>query len=220
MKKHFYWQIITIVTTGLWLTTTSLTLAEYKPPRKQKPPTTRTITTGSRGSCESQGDANLKLFAPQSHVGQTASIRPTFAWFVPDSQPLPMEFKLYKYDSQGHVKLKQKFSMLSKTGIMTLTLPKNRPSLEIGQRYLWEITILCDGLQPANNVFSMAEIDVIKIPKQLNSVSLNRQNINSLAEAGLWYDAMGAALKNKDKQSFIELIKTLSILEKSPNPEN
>ncbi|RUT05905.1 hypothetical protein DSM106972_031110 [Dulcicalothrix desertica PCC 7102] len=206
-------QLVTIGITSLLLTSTTIVLAEYKPPRGQRPPSGRTTTTGSRGGCETNAQTPLKLLAPQKHVGQTASIYPTFAWFVPDSKPLPIEFRLYIYDDKGEPQLQHQFLMQSKYGIMSLSLPKNKPSLKVGKRYLWQVVILCDSDQPANNLVAMAEIDVVKMPAQVRMQRDDRANVDILAEAGLWYDALGKAMRLGQKDVIHGLLKNLTALE-------
>lgn len=205
-------QLVTIGITSLLLTSTTIVLAEYKPPRGQRPPSGRTTITGGRGGCDN-AQTSLKPLAPQKHVGQTALIRPTFAWFILDSKPLPIEFRLYRYDDKGEPQLQQQFLMQSKYGIMSLSLPKNKPSLKVGKRYLWQVVILCYPDQPANNLVAMAEIDVVKMPAQVRFVRDDRANVDILAAAGLWYDALGNALRLGQKDVIHGLLKNLAVLE-------
>lgn len=213
MKNHIVRQLVTIGITSLVLASTTVVFAGYKPPRGQRPPSTRTTTTGGRGGCETNKEVSFKLLAPQKHVGQTASIRPTFAWFVPNSKPLPMEFRLYKYDAKGETQLQQQFQMQSKYGIMTLALPKNKPGLEVGNRYLWQVAILCNPNQAANDLVAMVEIDVVKMPTQVLFVRNTRANVDVLAQAGLWYDALSEALRTGQKDAVLELMNNLASLE-------
>lgn len=214
IKNYIFYALVTIgVTSSVILSSTAVVFAKYKPSSTQRSPTTRTTITGSRGGCETNGEGSLKLLAPQKHVGQTASIRPTFAWFIPDSKSLPMEFTLYKYDDKDRPQLQQQFKMQSKYGIMALTLPNTRTSLEVDKRYLWQVTILCDTKQPANNLVAMAEIDVIKMPRQMRFTRNARTNVDILAEAGLWYDALGEALRLNQKDIIQDLLENLAELE-------
>ncbi|HLP91403.1 MAG TPA: DUF928 domain-containing protein [Nostocaceae cyanobacterium] len=213
IKNYKFCQLVTIGITSLILASTTVARAEYKPPRGQRPPTTRTTTTGGRGGCETNGEISLQLLAPQNHVGQTTSTHPTFAWFVPDSKPLPMEFRLYKYNLNREPQIQQQVQMQSQYGIMTLTLPKNKPGLEVGKRYLWQVIILCNPNQPANDLFAMAEIEVVKMPKRVFLVRNSRTNINILAAAGLWYDALGEALRLGQKDVIYSLLNDLAALE-------
>ena len=127
--------------------------------------------------------------------------------------PLLMYFRIYKYDDKREPQLQQQFEMQSKYGIMTLALPKNQPSLEVGARYLWQVAILCDSDQPANDLLAMAEMDVVKMPAQVRFVSDDRANIDILAASGLWYDALGEALRTGQKEAVSELMNNLDTLE-------
>lgn len=211
------WQIIrnTLVNycaLGLWLATTSVALAEYQPPADQKPPSGYSQSTGSRGGCERQGETALKTLAPQKHVGQTASLHPTFAWFVPEAKPLPMEFTLYKYASGKELELAYKTQLKTSPGIMKLSLPKDKPGLSLRQRYLWQVAILCDANHPSSDLVAKAEIEVVEMPRALiKEISQRRdrnERIERLAAAGLWYDALAAALAdsslNKVASSLLE----------------
>ncbi|CBN54861.1 MULTISPECIES: DUF928 domain-containing protein [Kamptonema] len=213
IKTYIVCQLATICIASLFLASTTIALAEYKPPSGQRPPSGRTTTTGGRGGCESNPETSLKLLAPQKHVGQTASTRPTFAWFVFNSQPLPMEFRLYKYDANDEPQLQQQFQMQSQYGIMTLSLPENKPGLDVGKRYLWQIVILCQPDRPANDLVTMAEIDVVTMPAQVRFVRDARANVDILAEAGLWYDALGEALRLGEKDIIYGLLKNLTLVE-------
>ena len=126
LNKCIKAKLVTSCVLGLALVITPAVLAEYKPPSAQKPPSdytpatlvkyeppadqkppsdyTRGGTAGSRDGCEGEG-IPVTALAPLSHVGQTASTRPTFAWFVPDSTTKPVEFRLYEYDSNGKPQL-------------------------------------------------------------------------------------------------------------------
>lgn len=182
---------------GFWLTTTSVARAEYEPPPDQKPPSSYTQSTGSRGGCEVNGETSLTTLAPHEHIGQTASLRPTFAWFVPDSKPFSLEFSLYKYVPGGNIQLAYKTQLKSSPGIMKLSLPKNNSGLVFGQRYIWQVAILCDPNHPSSDVVAKAEIEVVKMPSTLAKKILGisgPKKIDLLAKAGLWYDCLGEAL--------------------------
>ena len=159
-------KIVTCCLTSLLLAYSTAALGEYKPPRTQRPPGGYTSTTGTRGGCEGIGETSLRLLAPINHVGQTASLYPTFAWFVPETKSLPIEFRLYKYGSNGQPQLQNKWKLQSNFGIMTLSLPKDKPGLERGQRYIWQVAMLCDSNRPSNDLVAMAEM-------AKNHISLN-----------------------------------------------
>jgi len=206
-------KLVSFCLTSLLLAYSSAALAGYKPPRTQRPPGGYTSTTGTRGGCEGMGETSLRLLAPTHHVGQTASIYPTFAWFVPETKSLPMEFRLYKYGSNNQPQLQNKWNLPSEFGIMTLSLPKNQPGLKQGERYLWQVAILCDFNHPSNDLVATAEVDVVEMPRVAAVEENTRKQVDVLASAGLWYDALGVALKTGERDALTELLTDLAALE-------
>lgn len=176
-------------------------LAEYKPPPGQPAPTDDTTTGGSRRGCENSLGRSLTVLAPKKHVGQTASVHPTFAWFVPDTKPFPLEFKLFELDKNNNPKElvhPKPIELQSSPGIMKLSLPENQPGLIVGQRYLWQVTVICDPNSPSSDLVASAEVRVVEMPSALKtalSTTQNRREVANLyAEAGLWYEALDEAL--------------------------
>ncbi|NJL35469.1 MAG: DUF928 domain-containing protein [Leptolyngbyaceae cyanobacterium SM1_4_3] len=84
---------------GLVLLTAPYALADYVPPSEPSSPQESTSSTGRRGGCDGEAETELTALAPQSYVGQTISTHPTFAWFIPDTQPFQVEFRLFEYNS-------------------------------------------------------------------------------------------------------------------------
>lgn len=208
---------LAIFTLSLLLTVTPIALAKYKPPQDQRPPGGYTSTTGSRGGCEDMGNTLLTVLAPQAHIGQTASSHPTFAWFVPNFSSLPMEFTLYTYDSSNVPKIAEKIKLQTSPGIMNLSLPKDKPGLTKGQKYLWQVAILCDLNHPSNDLVAKAEIKVVEMPKELTKkIPMVRDRLEMtklFAEAGLWYDALAAAMMTGRRDLVDNLLAELSELE-------
>ncbi|MGF1478233.1 MAG: DUF928 domain-containing protein [Cyanophyceae cyanobacterium] len=171
---------------------TKAALAGYVPPADQEPPSdyTRSGTAGHRGRCQSHEALSLTLLAPQTHVGQTASPQPTFAWYIPDPSNVSVEFRLFEYDLNNRPT--QPIATLSlppsSARIRTLSLPEPY-SLMVGKKYLWQIAIDCPDSQPD----AIARADV-KVVSPLFTEPVPPSQSANYAQAGLWYDALGQAL--------------------------
>ena len=186
-----YWLTSSIVGISIILATSAL--AEYQKPTTTSAPNSETTTsTATRGGCLAQEDSNLTAIAPYSHVGQTASTYPTFAWFVPDAENFPLEFYLEQYTANSQLETIYQQKLSSKPGIMSLSLPQDSPGLTVGQKYRWKIVMRCTRYRA---VVTMAEIEVVapssKAKTAFNKVTGTSQQANFLAEMGLWYDALG-----------------------------
>ncbi|WP_333451990.1 DUF928 domain-containing protein [Microcoleus sp. K5-D4] len=195
-------------------------LAKYTPPQNpSKPKETGTNTTRS-SSCEGNSSARLTALVPFSHVGVTISGHPTFTWFVPDSPPRPLQFRLFTRTGQ----LLYRTEMQSQPGIMSVALPSNLPQLLIGQSYQWQVVLVCDPDDPPSNVVAAAEIQVVQpaasLQSQLAAAQSPQRRIDLYAEAGLWYDAIAEARKasetSQSQAAVLELLDSLASSEAEP----
>jgi hypothetical protein len=222
-KKHLlYLFLISFVFSLL-----TVALGAYKPPSKPSAPKSPTTTTGTRGGCQENNKTSLTALAPQIHIGQTVSQYPTFTWFVPDSQPFPMEFRLYNYDSSDRPQLIEKVKLPSKPGIMQYSLSPRRPGLAVGQTYRWQVVIFCDPNRPSSAVATEALVQVVEIApalrQQLSMANDPIKKSNLLAKFGFWYDAFAEVSQNSNNQSIknykFDLLEDLASLEKTPQKE-
>lgn len=195
---------------GILIILATAALGEYKKPQTTSAPDGETTTsTATRGGCLNQERQSLTAIAPYSHVGQTASTHPTFAWFVPDAENFPLEFHLEEYTDNSQLKTIYQQKLSSKPGIMSLSLPQDSPGLTVGQKYRWKIIMRCTRYRA---VVTMAEIEVVapssKAKTTLNNIAGTSEQANFLAEMGFWYDALAMTFyadfqKSKLQSQFI-----------------
>lgn len=180
----------------------SAALAEYQPPDNQKPPSGKTSSTFTRDGCQGNQSTSLTALAPQEHVGQTASTRPTFAWFIPDSQPYPIEFRLNEHTPDGKREILLRKELQSEPGIMVLSLSEEEIELSVGQRYSWQVIVFCNPNRPSSALVVGADVDVVEMPLTLaNHLSATNNSVeraNLYAQSGLWYDALGQVLETRE----------------------
>ncbi|NER25625.1 MAG: DUF928 domain-containing protein [Symploca sp. SIO1C2] len=210
LNKYIKAKLITSSILGLSLLITPAALADYKPPAEQKSPSDYTRQGGSRDGCAGEG-MPLTALVPLTHVGQTISTRPTFAWIVPDSTTKQMKLSLYEYDSEGiPQQMGDPIVMdLNSSGIMTFTLQENRPELKVGNVYLWQVAIICDPYNPSSDLIVSADILVVEKPLDWENMLLDRSTASDAsdfyADKGLWYDALSQALKLAEESKLGEV---------------
>ncbi|AFY57180.1 protein of unknown function (DUF928) [Rivularia sp. PCC 7116] len=195
----------------------------------EPPPKTNGRSAGSRGCSNNElvsqnAPPALILLSPDSTQAKTVTKNPIFAWFVRDSQPRQIQFKLYKEDTAKQeyklIKATQDKEFQSKPGIMVLTMPKNIV-LTTGKKYLWQVELVCDRNRPSSNLFAEAELKVVpmqpKFKTELTRAVNQDQKAMLYAKNGLLYDALMAVLtRNKSsasQQSTMNKLK-LSLLNK------
>jgi len=190
--------------------------AGYVPPTQSRPIRTRTTTTGIRGSCMSASSLSLTALAPKSHPGQTTLARPTVYWYVPEPDPMQMQFILEKIDEAGNPTQIWETEMTSQVGLMALTLPPDAPALEVGQDYRWKAVLLCNPNRPSGAVITSATMQrVAVLPNLSRTLGNGTQQVNVYAENGIWYDAFNLA----DAAGRRSLLNDLSQSEATSNAE-
>ncbi|WP_099067559.1 DUF928 domain-containing protein [Nostoc linckia] len=207
-------KLLLSLTLILSLILTNTALADYKPPKNPSSPKTATGSNGTRtNECTGNGKTTLTALAPFSYVGQTASLQPTFAWFVPNSPTREIKFSLYRYED-GKPKSLYTKQLQSSPGIMQFSLINEKMSLSVGQQYLWQVALLCNPNHPSENLIVRAEIKVVEIPPSLkNALSQTKELMKRselYAENGLWYDALA---ESPNKTSTLILLSQLTKIE-------
>ncbi len=161
--------------------------------KPRKPPSDYSRAGGSRG-CPGKTNIPLTVLAPNTFVGETTSVRPTFAWFVSKAQPT--EFRLFELDASTSTpkRIGTPIKLQSELGINQLSLTENQPALTVGKTYIWQVSIDC----PDSPFIQRAEIMVVQKPAlndKLNKMSNDSQKAYIYAEEDLWYEALEEALK-------------------------
>jgi Domain of Unknown Function (DUF928) len=190
--------------------------AGYVPPSQSRPIRTRTTTTGIRGNCTSASSIPLTAIAPKAHSGQTTLAHPTVYWYVPDAEPMQMQFILEKIDQAGNPTQLWETDMTSQSGLMALTLPPEAPALEVGQDYRWKAVLLCNPNRPSGAIITSATMQrIATLPDVDRALGNEATRANLYAENSIWYDAFSLA----DDAGRRSLLKDLSQLELSENAE-
>ncbi|NEQ83182.1 MAG: DUF928 domain-containing protein [Moorea sp. SIO2I5] len=206
-------QRLTIGVVSLFLGMTTVALADYQPPPEPSHPEQPTIISGTRGGCSKNEKANLTTLAPQEHIGKTVSTHPTFAWFIPDAESLPMKFQIYQDDVNENPQPIQNIELQTTPGIMTHSLSQDELGLSVGQRYLWQVVIICEPNHPSSAITAQAYIDVVqespdlKIALAAATNPVDRADI--YADRGFWYDGFGEVVGFGDDARHRELIRDL-----------
>lgn len=174
----------------------------YVPPRTGSPPDARTIA-GTRGvGCAEHSETTLTALAPYSHIGQTASTHPTFAWYAPEGQAA-VEFRLYTYGADGALQPQPLYEVMleNSPGITTFTLSNDEPGLAVG-RYYWQVALLCDLAHPSEDLVAGTEIEVVAAASDL---------------ASLWYDMLSDTLASDG--NVLNLLLNLAAIENAAGTE-
>lgn len=181
---------------------------------------------GYRGDAATRDNCNgeksrLIALVPGTNLGLTIAERPTF-WFYVSEQvksTTPVEFMLV--DDQENTVYKDSFEVTVSPGIIGIKLPQNVSALEIGKRYHWTLSVVCNpgnSRETANVDGEVWRVDKPGLQQKLDGVS-GRDRILLYAENGLWYDTLTNLIELRRQNSQdAQLAKDLEdLLRQSPD---
>lgn len=183
-------------------------LAQYNPPSNIGAPSS-TAGGGSRsGDCSENPKNTRRLITalmPDFSLGKgvvlTVSERPEFLFYLLEHEKQMAEVVL-KDENEKDI-YRQNLSISGKSGIISITLPQNVATLEIGKNYHWYFSVICNPRNRKKDVFVDGLIQRIQAPSTLTSQlqgATERDRVKLYAEAGIWYEAVAtlAELRRKN----------------------
>ncbi|EKU98581.1 protein of unknown function DUF928 [Leptolyngbya sp. PCC 7375] len=159
----------------------------FQPVNPSAPQSPSTPTGTRRGGCFSSESAP-SIFAPKGFVGITANAQPQLTWFLPDDEPVPVEFSFYAIDASGSYELEHLQMLSYEPGINQYQPPVE---LQSGTRYLWQLVLQCNPNRPSSALVYEAEIEFV--PMSVSAISTTAtasEKAETYAMAGYWYDAI------------------------------
>jgi len=125
---------------------------------------------------------------------RTTAEHPTFFFYIPQtSVPVQaLEFVLQDDNSTDPV-YKETFKPAGQTGIVSVSLPANQQSLQIGKEYTWTFSMICDSRNRDKD--SYVEGKIVRsqdenLSLQLKQLSTDLDRAVLFATAGFWEDSL------------------------------
>jgi len=148
---------------------------------------------------------DVTALMPENKIGRTVSDYPTFFFYLylpktpeteAETQVQLAEFILT--DESGKLIYKQSLTISKLSGVIGVSIPadKNVPPLEVGKKYTWTFTLICDPTQKEDSSGDKSESGVVgrvelsaDILGELEKAE-PRQKTFIYAKNGIWQDAL------------------------------
>ncbi|UBF30746.1 DUF928 domain-containing protein (plasmid) [Kovacikia minuta CCNUW1] len=193
-----------------------------------------------RGKCSANnsesGMKDIVALIPKDNIGRTITANPTFWFYIPTfwsqasessisdkpSQIKTGEFMLL--NDRGEAVLKQPITvkLADQAGFSRFTLPTDPSlwvsgkSLEVGKRYNWFFSIVCDANQPATNPTVEGWVERLEAPANLKTqlqqvAPANRYTV--YVQNGDWFESITLLAENRQtaSESWSEVLKELGL---------
>lgn len=164
-------------------------MPEYKPPKRDSP--------GGRVSGGTRGPGRevfvFSVLAPD-HTGLTVSEQPSLYWFISSSTSLPVELTLMDPQATKPI-LETRIPHPIQPGVHRIRLADHGLRLAPGVPYRWFVAVVPDTDRRSKDIVAGGVIERIESPEGLSAKLAQAGKAKAphiYAEAGLWYDALGA----------------------------
>jgi hypothetical protein len=146
-------------------------------------------------------DADLKAITPpapkdwdvtKAPIENTISDHPTFFVNVPESSAKQVEFVLRDGDEQELVR--ETIDIGSSKGLIAYTLPKSFKGLEVGKKYVWRFSLLCNAQDRSGNPKVSALVQRIEpsqqVAQELAEATDDLDRLSIYSNNGFWHETL------------------------------
>jgi Domain of Unknown Function (DUF928) len=199
ITRQRYWIALCLAAFGLMMPILP-SMAKYRPPSDLKLPGGRQ-GAATRSGCEMNEYAFAPIL-PASNYGQTTAAYPTLYWYQANHRFNWARFELYSTQAlkkDDYPLYSTTFRLGKESHLASLSLPAQSglSPLEVGQTYLWKVTLLCSQQGPDDDTANGSQSSIqgwiarVEPSAMLDSqLAGTDQKYDVYAADGLWYDAI------------------------------
>lgn len=159
-----------------------------------------------RGAKLCPAGLSITPLIPESNIGLTLAESPTFFVYVPQTSA---EIEFVLLTENGTEIVYETAFKVDKPGIVGVTVPAtsdNKKSIEVGKRYEWSFSMVCDPQDRSADVVVQGLVQRIEPQSNLkqdleNTDAMSRLNV--YAKNGIWYETLAtlAELRRKSPEN-------------------
>ena len=169
-----------------------------------------TSGAGSRGDCLAINQELLVAALPDSNLGLTTVPYPTIYVYVPalknSAESLELSVIKKHQDPAKSKVYEVSFPLPDKPGIVGLSLESLKqsdpplPALQVGQRYNWYVSVVCDPVERSGNAIVDGWVERIAWDSEKLDPEASLLNAQLYGQKGVWYETIQtmAALRRKE----------------------
>lgn len=159
----------------------------YRPPLRGAPG--GRVGGGSRGG----GSVSVTALVPEGRA-LTSLEQPSLSWYLSSTTPAPVEVTISD-DRAVKPLLEVRLPQPVQSGVQRIRLSDYGVKLEPGVQYKWFVTVVVDSARRSRDVLAGGTIERVEPSPELRArlADARPETLPMIyAEAGLWYDALGA----------------------------
>ncbi|WP_448265860.1 DUF928 domain-containing protein [Nostoc sp. DSM 114159] len=169
---------------------------KFTPPNRNAPQTTSGGAT-RRGSRYLESKETLTALMPLNKIGLTLAERPTFYWFIPQ---IPVETARFSLLDGEDIVYETTFKLPKQLGIIGFTLPTKAPSLKVGKKYHWYMSIADNSEEVGEGITVDGWVERIQPTNDLSKqlATTNPKQLSQVyAGSGIWYEVLHTLVQQR-----------------------
>jgi hypothetical protein len=174
----------------------------YSPPFLGAPSNSRLVGMALRGGTS---DLLLSVLAP-AHTGLSSTAQPDIYWYTSKPISKPFQFVEFVLNSDNSIEpvYRTHLKPVTKGGIQKLSLSDYNIKLDPEIEYTWVVSLVPDATSRAHDFVTSGKIKYVKPSEELRNkieISSDRLDPFVFAQAGYWYDALAATIRQTKTQA-------------------
>ncbi|MGB6294841.1 MAG: DUF928 domain-containing protein [Rivularia sp. (in: cyanobacteria)] len=184
----------------------------FTPPGEPEPKETKGSGSRDGGKCSSE-EQKIKPLMPERNYGLSLQKHPSVFINLPKSKA--KQVMLSFRDTQGKY-YQRAFLPITSNGIVSFSLPEDKPSLTVGKNYQWSLVVVCGNtVQPDDPTF-MGWVQRVERTSGIDRELTGKSAVDKAkwyGENGYWYEMVGEIQRaNKNQPNNVQLSRTLQKL--------
>ncbi|WP_017294124.1 DUF928 domain-containing protein [Geminocystis herdmanii] len=184
------------------------------PDAPEREPPQSTAAGGRRGGCV-RGNMPITPLTPnQDNSVKTVSPQPQFFVYIPPSKAKFFQFILK--DETGNEIDNQEIPITESDAIMSINVSE-KTNLEVGKKYLWEISLICNPMVVNNSSYTKGSIERVTLDENIKKELLANKDILKQAQIyannNIWQDTISlvGSIQESQPQEWQQLLTSVGL---------
>lgn len=189
----------------------------------------RVAAAATRGVCFQDAQLPIPLTPSDKEAQTTTAEYPTFYFYIPEAKAKVQAIEFVLRDDENIQPLyRETFKPVTQAGIVSISLPTNKPSLKTGKEYTWGFSVICDIRSRDEDLYTEGKIERSldeNLAVQLREATNPLDRAILYATAGFWEDALTIVVNlrrqrpndREIEQYYQDLLKSVGIKEEVIN---
>lgn len=172
----------------------------FEPPGEPQPKDTKGSGSRDEGKKCSANEQEIKTLMPDGNYGLTLHKLPSVFVRLPKTKARKVMLSFREIAGEYY---QRAFLPITSNGIVSFSLPEDKPALKVGKNYQWSLVVVCGNtVQPDDPTF-IGWVQRVERTNQIDNQLIGKSAIAKAkwyAQRGYWYEMVGEIQQARKNQ--------------------